>query len=171
LDPIEYPDREEDPDPDLPPADLPSSNPDTVQHGHPALEAPDGAREPAEQQKDQESSSFFAKAGGAAKTTADIVGGVTTAAQGIKAFRKYLDRAKIKTKKYPKVAKLQEVRARKQLTQKRLADEAGVSRSTISKLEQGSQRYDPVSVYKIAGALGVEATELLEPIRLEPIPA
>ena len=50
------------------------------------------------------------------------------------------------------------------LTQRELADKAGMSQSTIVLLERRgrSERFHPSSVRKLSGALGVEAAELLE---------
>ena len=51
--------------------------------------------------------------------------------------------------------------ARKDLTQKQLAERSGVSRATINYIKCGKSCTDEVG-FKIAAALGIKITELLE---------
>ena len=51
--------------------------------------------------------------------------------------------------------------ARRDMTQRRLAELAGVSRSTINYIKSGKSSSDEVGT-KIAEALGVDVTEIIE---------
>ena len=53
-------------------------------------------------------------------------------------------------------------RAWKRWTQDELASAAGVSRTTVSMLENGAALANPVTVYKLARALGISRQQLLE---------
>jgi transcriptional regulator with XRE-family HTH domain len=66
-----------------------------------------------------------------------------------------------------KLPRLRATRERRALSQRELADLAGVSRTTIVSLEQGADSPFPSTVRKLARALGVEPHELMEP---EPAP-
>ncbi len=48
------------------------------------------------------------------------------------------------------------------MSQQQLADESGVARDTISKLETGQRRAYPTTIRKLAASLGVEPRELVE---------
>ena len=58
--------------------------------------------------------------------------------------------------------KLRELRAKKVLTQKELAKEAGVSTATVTAIETGVQLPTPKTSRKLATALGVEPTDIDE---------
>jgi len=58
--------------------------------------------------------------------------------------------------------KLKELRVRKVLTQKDLAELAGVAAVTIAAIERGIQLPSPRTSRKLAGALEVEPTEIDE---------
>jgi transcriptional regulator with XRE-family HTH domain len=62
------------------------------------------------------------------------------------------------------LVRLKLLRIRKALTQTELAEQAGVSRQTIVRLESGLQEPYPPTIRKIAAALGVEPAELMGPI-------
>lgn len=64
------------------------------------------------------------------------------------------------------VDRLREVRQRAMLSQQSLALAAGVSETTINRLEQGFQKAQYVTVRKLADALGVAPAELLAPPEL-----
>jgi transcriptional regulator with XRE-family HTH domain len=63
-----------------------------------------------------------------------------------------------------KLARLKLVRQRKALTQRQLAEKAGVNRVTITRLEGGKDKPFPTTVRKLANALGVEPEDLMEPL-------
>ena len=48
------------------------------------------------------------------------------------------------------------------MSQQQLADESGVARDTISKLETGQRRAYPTTIRKLAASLGVEPQKLVE---------
>ena len=60
--------------------------------------------------------------------------------------------------------RLRRLRLERGLTQRELADKAGMSQSTIVLLERRgrSERFHPSTVRKLSGALGVNAAEFLE---------
>jgi transcriptional regulator with XRE-family HTH domain len=58
------------------------------------------------------------------------------------------------------VDKLQELRINQGLSQRRLADLAGVSNTSVWKIEQGGGA-NPATLKKLADVLGVRAVELL----------
>ena len=60
-----------------------------------------------------------------------------------------------------KLPRLRTLRERQALTQRELADLAGVSRTTIVTLEQGADSPYPSTVRKLARALGVTPAELM----------
>jgi DNA-binding XRE family transcriptional regulator len=62
-----------------------------------------------------------------------------------------------------RLTRLRELRLRKALNQQELADKAGLTRATLSRLEAGLQEPYPSTTRKIARALGVEPEELMEP--------
>ena len=64
------------------------------------------------------------------------------------------------------VRNLREFRQRAMLSQQTLAAKAGVSETTINRLEQGLQLARYVTVRKLAAALGVESIALVEPSEL-----
>jgi DNA-binding XRE family transcriptional regulator len=55
------------------------------------------------------------------------------------------------------------LRFRKALTQQELADKAGITRATLSRLEAGAENPYPSTVRKLAAALGVQPDALMEP--------
>ncbi|HEY8693972.1 MAG TPA: helix-turn-helix transcriptional regulator [Chloroflexota bacterium] len=55
---------------------------------------------------------------------------------------------------------LKALRERVPMTQKELAEAAGVSRVTVARLEIGASSY-PVTIRKLAKALGVKPSELM----------
>ena len=63
-----------------------------------------------------------------------------------------------------KLTRLKDVRQRKALTQRQLAERAGVNRVTIARIETGKDEPFPTTVRKVADALGVEPEELLDPV-------
>lgn len=63
-----------------------------------------------------------------------------------------------------KLTRLKDVRQRRALTQQQLADKAGLNRVTIARIEGGKDEPFPTTLRKVADALGVEPTELLEPV-------
>lgn len=56
---------------------------------------------------------------------------------------------------------LSEIRRRKRISQEMLADELGLSRTSITNIEKGRQPIQLYSLYKIARLLGVDVRELL----------
>jgi transcriptional regulator with XRE-family HTH domain len=62
-----------------------------------------------------------------------------------------------------KLPRLRATRERRALSQRELADMAGVSRTTIVSLEQGADSPFPSTIRKLARALGVAPDELMEP--------
>lgn len=61
-------------------------------------------------------------------------------------------------------------RDRLNVTQQKLADEAGLTRSTLANLEVGRQQVPLEQLILIARALGVDYRELLPPPELLPVP-
>lgn len=53
-------------------------------------------------------------------------------------------------------------RAYRELSLEKLADLAGMTSATISKLENGKAHANPVTVFKLAKALGISRKQLLE---------
>lgn len=62
-----------------------------------------------------------------------------------------------------KLTRLRSLRERKALTQRELAEKAGITHVQISRLENESAEPHPSTVRKLAAALGVEPAELMEP--------
>ena len=60
------------------------------------------------------------------------------------------------------VARLRELRRRRVLTLEELAEEAGVGRNTIWRLEHGVMGAQPRTIRKLAKALDVEPEELVK---------
>jgi transcriptional regulator with XRE-family HTH domain len=60
------------------------------------------------------------------------------------------------------MSKLERVRRMQALTQEELAERSGVTRSTISRLEDGLQQARPSTLRKLAAALGVPPSEILD---------
>ena len=60
------------------------------------------------------------------------------------------------------VPPLRRLRQQAVMSQQQLADESGVARDTISKLETGRRRAYPITIRKLAASLGVEPRELVE---------
>ena len=56
---------------------------------------------------------------------------------------------------------LAEVRRKKDLSQERLADELGLSRTSVTNIEKGRQPIQLHSLYRIARLLGVEIKDIL----------
>lgn len=63
---------------------------------------------------------------------------------------------------------LRRARERASLTQEELAKRSGVGRATIAGLETGSRRARTGTVEKLAGAIGVNSIDLVEPERVSP---
>ena len=61
------------------------------------------------------------------------------------------------------LAGLRRARESASLTQEELAKRSGVGRATIAGLEAGSRRARPGTVEKLAGAIGVDPGDLVEP--------
>lgn len=59
-----------------------------------------------------------------------------------------------------KVTRLKSLRQRKALTQQELADKAGVTRSTVARVEGGEKEPFPTTIRKLADALGVKPEDL-----------
>jgi transcriptional regulator with XRE-family HTH domain len=60
------------------------------------------------------------------------------------------------------ISPLRRLRLQAVMSQQQLADESGVARDTISKLETGQRRAYPTTIRKLAAGLGVEPRELVE---------
>ena len=56
------------------------------------------------------------------------------------------------------------IRERKALTQRELAEKAGVNRVTITRIENGYDQPFPTTVRKLADALGVRPEDRMEPL-------
>ncbi|MBV9452937.1 MAG: helix-turn-helix transcriptional regulator [Rubrobacter sp.] len=59
------------------------------------------------------------------------------------------------------VSPLRRLRQQAVMSQQQLADESGVARDTISKLETGQRRAYPTTIRKLAASLGVKPGELV----------
>ena len=60
--------------------------------------------------------------------------------------------------------KIKEARISRHMTQEELAEKSGISRATISSLENGNSRTTTVdTLVKLAGALGVSVSEVFLP--------
>ena len=59
-----------------------------------------------------------------------------------------------------RMAKLKEIRKRKALSQRDLADQSGITHATICRIEIGKQKPNPSTHRKLAKALGVDPSEL-----------
>ncbi len=64
-----------------------------------------------------------------------------------------------------RLSRLKALRERKALTQQELAEKAGLSRLTITRLEGSDGQPHPTTVRKIADALAVEPDDLMEPLK------
>jgi transcriptional regulator with XRE-family HTH domain len=60
------------------------------------------------------------------------------------------------------ISRLRPLRERKALTQRELARDAGVTQSTIQRLEAGLQEARPSTIRKLARALGVKPVDLMD---------
>ncbi len=60
-----------------------------------------------------------------------------------------------------KAARLRVVRETKALTQRELAERAGVAHGTVARIETGHDA-NPPTIRKLAAALGVEPSELMD---------
>ncbi len=56
--------------------------------------------------------------------------------------------------------RIRQIRAEKGWTVRRLAEESGVDKNTISGAERGLRNPNPITMHKLAGALGVEVADL-----------
>ena len=65
--------------------------------------------------------------------------------------------------------RIRDVRAERGWTVRRLAEESGVDKNTISEAERGKRNPNPITMHKLARALGVEVRELL-PLGPAPLP-
>lgn len=63
-----------------------------------------------------------------------------------------------------KLSRLRPTRERKALSQRELAALAGMTHTQISRIETGLSEPYPSTVRKLAAALGVDPTDLMEPI-------
>jgi transcriptional regulator with XRE-family HTH domain len=59
---------------------------------------------------------------------------------------------------------LREIRERKPMSQRELAEATGMSPTTIYKIEKGDREAQPRTTRKLAAALGVEPGELMEEV-------
>jgi transcriptional regulator with XRE-family HTH domain len=62
-----------------------------------------------------------------------------------------------------KLVRLRAVRERRALTQQQLAEKAGISRPTLTRIEACLQDPYPTTVRKLAEALGVDPVDLMQP--------
>ena len=60
------------------------------------------------------------------------------------------------------VSPLRRLRQQAVMSQQQLADESGVARDTISKLETGQRKAYPRAIHKLAAILGAQPRELVE---------
>lgn len=60
---------------------------------------------------------------------------------------------------------MRELREQAVLSQSDLAEKAGVSKTTIIKIEQGKISPHPTTIRKLAAALGVEASDLMRRLK------
>jgi transcriptional regulator with XRE-family HTH domain len=63
-----------------------------------------------------------------------------------------------------KLTRLRAIRERAALTQRELAEQAGITYVQISRLERGEAEPYPATARKLAAALGVRPADLMEPI-------
>jgi transcriptional regulator with XRE-family HTH domain len=63
-----------------------------------------------------------------------------------------------------KLTRLRTLRERAALTQQELAERAGVSRSTVLRLESGQDEPFPRTARRLARALKVKTSDLMEPL-------
>lgn len=63
----------------------------------------------------------------------------------------------------PKLTRLRHFRERAALSQQDLAQQAGVSRSALARIELGEVEPRPSTLRKLAAALNVQPAELMEP--------
>ena len=56
--------------------------------------------------------------------------------------------------------KLRKLRLKRHLSQEKLAELSGVSRTTIIAMEKGKHPFQPLTLQKLADALGVEPNEV-----------
>jgi transcriptional regulator with XRE-family HTH domain len=64
--------------------------------------------------------------------------------------------------------RIRETRAERGWTVRRLADESGVDKNTISGAERGLRKPNPITMHKLAEALGVEVGDLFPKVRSTP---
>ena len=57
--------------------------------------------------------------------------------------------------------RLQEIRRSREMTQERLAEVSGLERAYVSNAETGRRNATLTTIYKLAGALGVDPAELV----------
>jgi transcriptional regulator with XRE-family HTH domain len=62
-----------------------------------------------------------------------------------------------------KLSRLKAIRERQALNQRELASKAGLTPATLSRIESGAQEPYMSTVRKLAEALGVKPTDLMEP--------
>ena len=63
-----------------------------------------------------------------------------------------------------KLSRLRAVRERLALTQEELADKAGVSRLTVSRIESGRVEPYPKTIRRLAEVLDVKPSDLMDPL-------
>ncbi len=61
--------------------------------------------------------------------------------------------------------RLREIREEKAMSQRDLAEEAGVSADAIGRIERGLREAQPKTTRKLAEALGVEPAELMKEVK------
>ena len=65
--------------------------------------------------------------------------------------------------------RIREIRAERGWTVRRLAEESGVDKNTISEAERGKRKPNPITMHKLAQALEVEVRDLF-PLEKTPLP-
>jgi transcriptional regulator with XRE-family HTH domain len=68
----------------------------------------------------------------------------------------------VKYARVTRLPRLKALRERRALSQAELAEKAGITRATLSRLEGGAERPYPSTIRKIAAALGVEPGDLMD---------
>jgi transcriptional regulator with XRE-family HTH domain len=66
--------------------------------------------------------------------------------------------------------RIRETRAQRGWTVRRLAEESGVDKNTVSDVERGARNPNPITMHKLAEALGVEVVELFPKAQEAPRP-
>ena len=64
---------------------------------------------------------------------------------------------------------LKEVRKEKGMSQKEVADKIGVSRVTLSNIENGKRKLDAVTLYKLSKLYNIDPYELMDVEEPEPV--